>query len=109
MPIQANEYALKLHHETHLKEFERIEVLAMMRHRKIELFDPDSPRTRNVYEDIDQEHPGAPRQVLVTLYPEFHKDPDGAQEVVTHAKAIKDIRRMIDRYGYLILRLERDL
>jgi hypothetical protein len=83
---------------------------------RITLADPDSPftRTRNVYEDLDQETPNSPRMALVILYPEHakahasHGVNDG-QFVMTHEKAIRDMRKMVEKFGYRVVSIERDL
>lgn len=85
------------------------------RERIIVLTDPDdlTGRTRNVYEDIDQEGGTASdRMVVLTLYPEnamgASKGIDGVgQTILTHARALQDIRKMLLQ-GYQLTEIKKD-
>lgn len=83
--------------------------------RRIVIYDPDdlSGRTRNVYEDLDQEL-GQERMALVTLYPEYAiaqstGDNDDGLVEITHEKALKDIERMMTKFGYRLLSIVKDV
>lgn len=85
--------------------------------RRVTLVDPDdlTGRTRNVYEDLDRCDDGCrDRKALLTLYPEHPKakakgDDDSGQVVLTHAEALADMQRMIQRFGYVVQSIERDI
>jgi hypothetical protein len=84
--------------------------------RRIVLSDPDDPwkRTRNVYEDLDQETPDAPRLAVVTIFPEHAQamakgDSASGLVTMTHEEAVKDMKTMIDRFGYVITEISRDI
>lgn len=84
--------------------------------RVIVLVDPDDPsgRTRNVYEDLDFEVVGEARFALVTCYPEAAKadelgNYEGGRTVVDHKKALQDVKIMIERFGYKIHKIDRDI
>lgn len=84
------------------------------RERRIVLVDPDDPtgRTRNVYEDIDQEQIKGDRHAVITLFPEYSKASakgidDAGQVVVTHEAALRDICKMLEQ-GYVIHEITKD-
>lgn len=84
--------------------------------KKIILVDPDDPtgRTRIHYEDLDQEVPSAVREALVTIYPDHAQgmaegDTTRGLVVVSHKKAVEDMVRMIEKFGYRVKSIQRDL
>lgn len=82
--------------------------------RKITLVDPDDPREMVIYEDIDQEALRQPRLALVTIEPDRSKaiargDMDHGVVTVTHEHALRDMKIMIERFGYIVKAVEKDL
>ena len=85
--------------------------------RRITLVDLDDKtgRTRNVYEDLDQETPKHTREALLTLYPDHNIGmakgggigTESGQIVLSHARAILDIKRML-ALGYVVAGIARD-
>ncbi|MFV3127105.1 hypothetical protein [Niveispirillum sp. KHB5.9] len=85
---------------------------------RITLVDPDAPRIRVIYEDLDQETPRHRRMALLTFYPEharFHADGGAANDgkmqgmtVMTTEAAVIDLARML-RAGYVVADIRRDI
>ena len=98
-----------------LEQLAEFVVAGEFRERIIVLTDPDdlTGRTRNVYEDIDQDGgTTSDRMAVLTLYPENSKGAskgiDGAGQVVlTHARALQDIRKMLLQ-GYQLTEIKKD-
>lgn len=82
--------------------------------RRIVLADPDDPRTYQVYEDLDWDDDRQTRLALITLFPERSKaqargDDESGMVVTTHHAALEDMARMVERHGYRIQRIARDI
>ena len=81
--------------------------------RRIDVVDPDDPRQRNVYEDIEVEDGSCTRMCLVSLHPECAEaianglDPVGSQEVISHAKALADIEKLL-KQGWVLVHFAHD-
>lgn len=96
-------------------EWRRIKARGDFRDRRVVVSDPDdvTGRTRNIYEDLDQETPSSDRMCCVIIEPQNSKqrsrgnDDDDFIELISHEKAIEDINRMI-RLGFEITVIERD-
>jgi hypothetical protein len=82
--------------------------------RKVEIVDPDDRRNRQIYEDLDVEVIGEERKALITIHPEHaveaaKGDTEAGLVVVTMSKAVADLRRMLERFGYEPVRVSRDI
>lgn len=81
---------------------------------RITVLDPENPKEKSVYEDIENElGAGGARMCVVSLYPDYgHLLIDGgdtstAQETITHAKALADIWKSLG-FGYVISEIVTD-
>lgn len=78
----------------------------------MKIVDPDDVRSYTIYDDIEIEEGERERQCLVSLYPEYQIEldsggtPEDCQAVISHAAALRDIRRELNR-GWVLAEIMR--
>lgn len=82
--------------------------------RRITIQDPENRAFRQTYEDLGRETPKVEPMALLTLFPEHSRchavgDSMSGLIVITHGAALRDIALMIERNGYEVVAITKDI